>query len=132
MLKEIWRDLVGNGALPCREDVWEISRLGVDPDLPGDARRRVLGELLCAGAEFGFAKDFREFLFVTSPALIAIVARNSGLAVDVLGAPRPLAHFKVAAARLTVTEEALEKTRRAFGIVGGVLRFPEPCEALAA
>ena len=131
MIKELWPNLVENTELPARPDVWELSRMGVDRDLPAEQRRRAADELMCACAEFALHNGISAFLMVTHMHLIkASVA--AGWQSEALGQPCRLGRFPVVAARTLISEEALAKARRAYGITQPVLRIVGEELALAA
>lgn len=121
MIRELWPELVEDGELPCRPDVWELSRMGVDHDLPPDQRRRAADELTCACAEFALQNGISALLMVTHNHLIrASVA--AGWDSRALGRPRRLGRFPVVAARTEISEAGLAAARRSYGIGQPVLR----------
>ncbi len=131
MIKELWPHLIEGGALPSRPDVWELSRMGVDRDLPADQRRRATAELTCACAEFALRNGIGSLLMVTHIHLIrASVA--AGWQSEALGTPCRLGRFPVVAARTLISEESLAKARRSYGITHPVLRVVGEELALAA
>ncbi len=84
MIQQLWPDLV-DGEMPMRDDVWEVTRFGIDRDLDNGRRARVFGELFCAFAEFGLKTGIRAYIFVTPTAVIDSALGNSGLDVRRLG-----------------------------------------------
>ncbi len=131
MIKELWPNLVENTELPARPDVWELSRMGVDRDLPAEQRRRAADELMCACAEFALHNGISAFLMVTHMHLIkASVA--AGWQSEALGQACRLGRFPVVAARTLISEEALAKARRSYGITQPVLRIVGEELAMAA
>jgi acyl homoserine lactone synthase len=131
MIRDLWPDLVEDGTLPCHPGVWELSRMGVDHDLPADQRRRAADELMCACAEFGLQNGISAFLMVTHIHLIrASIAAGWNSAA--LGQPRRLGRFPVVAARTEISEETLAAARRSYGIAQPVLRVIGDELAMAA
>jgi N-acyl-L-homoserine lactone synthetase len=132
MIQQLWPEMVRNRELPTREDVWEVSRFGIDRDLDRERRACVFGELFCAIAEFGLKQRISDYVFVTPAPVIDSGVRNAGVIVEVLGEPKRLGRLPVVAARLSVTYAGLHKLRRHHGIAGPVLRMAGETEARAA
>lgn len=129
MIQQLWPELVSNGEMPAGDDVWEVTRLGVDRDLDAAQRVRILGELSCAVAEFGLKRCIRNYVFVTAQRLIDVALGRAGVAVERLGEPRRLGGLPVVAARSMVSYAALHKLRRYHGITGQVLRVAGEADA---
>jgi acyl homoserine lactone synthase len=122
MIQELWPDMVGGGELPSRPDVWELSRVGIDRDLPPEVRRRVTGELMCACGEFALHNGVAAFLLVTHPHFVSAAIAGAGWPTEVLGEPRHLGRFPVVAAKTTVSDQALRAARQSHGVLHPVLR----------
>ena len=131
MIQQLWPDLV-DGEMPMRDDVWEVTRFGIDRDLDNRRRARVFGELFCAFAEFGLKTGIRAYIFVTPTAVIDSALGNSGLDVRRLGQAKLLGRLPVVAACSPVSYAALHRLRRHHGISGPVLRLAGEAETRAA
>lgn len=123
MMRELWPDLAGGHDLPVREDVWEVSRLGIDRTLDPEVRERILGELFCGLAEYGLAHGIREYLCVTLPQVVDHALLRAGVAAERLGKSARLGRLPVVAVRLSVSLEGLRRLRRYHRISGPVLRI---------
>jgi len=123
MIKEIWPDLVDEQELACRPDVWELSRLGIDRGISNSVRRRILGEMTCACAEFAALNGIRSYLLVSHPYLIKTGIIDAGWQTDLLCDPRQIGHFPVIAAKIHMTIDGCRKARQHYGIPGTVLRI---------
>lgn len=123
MIQQLWPDLVARDEVPQRDDVWEVTRLGVDRTLPPEQRARALGELVCAFAEFGLLNGINEYIFVTPEHVVDAALRRAGLYVRQLGDRRRLGSLPVIAARTAVTPTALANLQHCHGIAGSVLNI---------
>ena len=132
MIQQLWPELKGRGELPASDDVWEISRLGIDRDLAPARRGRIFGELFCAFAEFGLLHDISAYLVVTPRRIIATALDGAGVPCAQLCEPRRLGRLPVVAAHVPVTREALRSLRRCHRISTPVLREAfSPCAQAA-
>ena len=132
MIQQLWPELVRNGDMPSSDDIWEVTRFGIDRDLGRKRRARVCGEMFCAFAEFGLRNAIGGFLFVTPPAVIDSALGEAGVTAERLGDAQRLGRLPVVAARSAVSHAALGKLRRYYGIAGPVLRMVGEVEAQAA
>jgi acyl homoserine lactone synthase len=132
MIKELWPQLVDSDKLPSHPGVWETSRFGVDRDLPLPARKRILGELMCASSEYGLANGVREYVTLTAPAIFRSAISKSGCAAELLSTPQKLDGFPVVVGKWEVSQDTLTMMRRYHGIDGPVLRIVEERQAQAA
>jgi N-acyl-L-homoserine lactone synthetase len=123
MISSLWPELAGDGRLPSRPDVWEISRVGVERRLRPAARRRYLGGLICAFAEFGLRNNVTSFLVVSHESLIHHNLIDIGWRVDVLGAPRLVGQFPVVAAQVHLDPKSLRASYDAFGLAAPLMRL---------
>ena len=85
MIQQLWPESITDGELPSRDDVWEITRFGIDRDLDRERRARVFGELFCAFGEYGLRTRISAYVFVTSAALIDSALLGAGVVVQRLG-----------------------------------------------
>lgn len=123
MIQQLWPHLAADATLPNRPDIWEVTRLGIDPDLDPAGRKRAFGEIVCALGEFAMLNGVTSYLFVTHPRIMKNVLAGSGCAVELLGPAQVLGTFTVIAGNVTITAEALERARTCHGITGSILRF---------
>jgi acyl homoserine lactone synthase len=132
MIQQLWPGFAGMSELSCADDVWEISRLGIDRDLEPARRVRIFGELFCAFAEFGLLRGISSYLVVTPPRVIATALGDAGVASERLCEPKRLGRLPVIAARVAVTRLALRLLRRHHGVCAPVLREAfSPCAQAA-
>lgn len=123
MIQQLWPELVSGGDMPSSDDVWEVTRFGIDRDLPRDQRERAFGEMFCALAEFGLRRGIREYMFVTPALVIEHAVGRAGVPWQALGEPKRLGTLRVVAARSAATEEALLRLRAHHRIEGPVLQI---------
>lgn len=121
MIKELWPELIYGRELPCRPDVWEVTRLGVDRGLAPALRRRVFGEMMCGCGEFGRKMAIKEYYLVTHPRVIRSIEAN-GCRVRLLGETRSIGRCVVTAAGVEVSAEAIATLRRTYSLPPRVLR----------
>ena len=132
MIQQLWPELVRNGEMPCGDDVWEVTRFGIDRDLDSERRGRVFGELFCAFGEFGLKTGISAYIFVTPAAVIDSALGNAGVTFQQLGDSNQLGRLPVVAARSAVSHAALRRLRRHHVIYGPVLRLAGEAETRAA
>lgn len=121
MIKELWPELIYGHELPCRPDVWEVTRLGVDRTLAPALRRRVLGEMMCGCGEFGRKMGIGEYYLVTHPRVIRSI-EVYGCRVKLLGQTRSIGQCVVNAAAIEVSDAAIATLRRTYSLPPRVLR----------
>lgn len=131
MIKELWPHLVSGHALPCRPDVWEVTRLGIDRSLSPALRRRVFGELMCGCGEFARMFDIQEYYLVTHPRVIGSIKAN-GCATRLLGPPQRIDRSLVAAVRIAISDETIARLRETYTLPPRILRIPCEGAAMAA
>jgi N-acyl-L-homoserine lactone synthetase len=132
MIQQLWPELLPNGNMPSSDDLWEVSRFGIDRDLDREQRARVFGELFCAFGEFGLKTGISAYIFVTPAAVIDNALGNAGVDVQRLGGSNRLGRLPVVAGRSAVSFAALHRLRRHHGISGPVLRLVGEAETRAA
>ena len=132
MIERLWPELTGDCKLPSSDDVWEITRFGIDRDLDPELRGRIFGEMFCAFAEFGLLWGIAAYLFVTPPQVIASALHDAGVLTERLGEPKRVGRLPVVAARVSVSRQALCRLRRHHRISGSVLRLAGANPARAA
>jgi acyl homoserine lactone synthase len=133
MIQQLWPELVREGDMPSRDDIWEVTRFGIDRELDRGRRARIFGEMFCAFAEYGLRNGISDYIFLTPAPVIANALVDAGVAVERLGKSKQLGRLPVVVARSAVTYEALLRLRRHHRIAGPVLRLPDDrAEARAA
>jgi N-acyl-L-homoserine lactone synthetase len=132
MIAQLWPELVRSGEIPSGDDIWEVTRFGIDRDLDTKRRGRVFGELFCAFGEFGLKTGISAYIFVTPAVVIDSALGNAGVAFQQLGDSNQLGRLPVVAARSAVSHAALHRLRRHHGICGPVLRLVGEAETRAA
>lgn len=132
MIQQLWPDLVASGEMPSGDDIWEVTRLGIDRDMPREQRARAFGELFCGLAEYGLCAGIRSYLFVTPEMVIENAIGRAGVPWERLGDTRRLGRLPVVAARSAATHEALYRLRCYHGVRSRVLRIAGTSEPLAA
>jgi acyl homoserine lactone synthase len=132
MIEKLWPELIADGEIPSRDDVWEMTRFGVDRNLDAATKKRILGELVCGILEYGLQNGINAYLHVSHKHIINTVLVRPGCTVDLLGEPQRLSGYPVVAGRLHVTEDALNNVCRYNDIAHPVLRTPLEIPAQAA
>lgn len=131
MIKTLWSHVVPGVVLPEAEDVWEITRFGVDRRL-GPRRLTVFGELVVGLFEYGLAHGIRSYLCLTPATVIENALLAAGCEVEILSEPQNLGGIPSIVARFPVSHENAERVRRHHGVPGSILRVPAEPSALAA
>lgn len=131
MIKELWPQLVCGHALPCRPDVWEVTRLGVDRTLLPAVRRRVFAELMCGCGEFARQFGIKEYYLVTHPRVVGSIEAN-GCVARPLGPPQTIDRSRVVAVRIAITDEIIAHLRATHLLPPRVLRIAGQDAAIAA
>lgn len=106
MLQTCWPHLLADGRCPTSREVWEVTRVCVDPSLPGYIRRQVLPELFFGVQQFGLRNRLRSYVCVTRPHLIRHVLRDG---LRQLG-PASLVEGEMEAAFEVLQEEMMPST----------------------
>jgi N-acyl-L-homoserine lactone synthetase len=125
MLRELWPTLADHDDdLPCSPTVWEVSRFGVDTALGSKQRRAAIADMMCSLAEFARACRVSMYLFVAHPTLVRNLIAGAA-PVQAIGPTQQLGRFAVMAAKVPVTEDALEKTLQIYKVPQPVLNTLE-------
>ncbi len=112
MIESLWPDLLGPYPLPRSPDIWEVTRLGTDPELGIRERGQTVAELVAGCLEFGLSQGIKQMLAVMNEEHARKVVTGMGWAYDRCGPVRQLGDTPVIALRLKLSEEALEQVRR--------------------
>jgi acyl homoserine lactone synthase len=119
MIKDIWPAIVTKMPLPCSEDVWESSRFAVDKTLDATTRRQIIGDLVCAGLEFGLNNGIKGYVGVMPPGIWRSVFERCGWPIEKIGPVITLdTGEKIVAGWMEVREEYLQQVRETMRIHG--------------
>ena len=120
MLRALWPALATEAELPRAASIWEVSRFGIDMDLPPSQRRIAAAEMMCALAEFAAVAPVSTYLFVAHPLLVKSLV--AGVApIEPFGPRIRLGRFGVVAAKVPIPDDVIGKTRRAHRVQHAVL-----------
>lgn len=120
MLKELWPDLLG-ADVPGSARVWEATRFGIDDDIAPDLKRRVAAEIVLGCLEFGVMNGIDRYLVLMPQLIIRRTIGGAGCDYRFLGESRNLAAYPVAAAEVSVSQEALSRARVKAGLADDIL-----------
>jgi acyl homoserine lactone synthase len=123
MVQQLWPDLAASANLPTGDDVWEVSRLGVDPQLDKERRPRVFRELLCSLIEFALSRQIHQYIFATRLSIINYAIGKAGVEWTRLGSGT-LGGLQAIAARVAVNVETLHRMRQYHQVEETLLRSP--------
>ena len=113
MIECLWADLLGPYPAPRSPHIWEVTRLGTDPDLGLRERGQTVAELVAACLEYGLDHGIREMLAVMSEDHARRVVEGMGWGYERCGPVRLLEDGSpVIALRLRLSEDALASVRR--------------------
>lgn len=122
MIKDLWPDMVTEGALPECPEIWESTRLGIDHDLPKDLRRRILSELILGYMEASLLNDVKGLIGIAYSWCWEHSFGSQGWPVRRLGPSRPIDGLESYVGLLPVSSAHLQAVRNATGIHTPVLR----------
>lgn len=112
MIESLWQDLLGPYPAPRSAAVWEVTRLGTDPDLGLRERGQTVAELVVACLEFGLDHGIQQMLAVMTEDHARKVVLGMGWSYERCGPPRQLGGSPVIALRLRLSEDALDGVRQ--------------------
>lgn len=112
MIDSLWRDLLGPYPAPCSAAVWEVTRLGTDPDLGLRERGQTVAELVVACLEFGLDHGIHQMLAVMTEDHARKVVLGMGWSYERCGPMRLLGGAPVIALRLRLSKDALDRVRQ--------------------
>lgn len=119
MIKDIWPAIVTKMPLPNSDDIWESSRFAVDKHLDAATRRQIIGDLVCAGLEFGLTNGIKGYVGVMPPAIWRSVFERCGWKIEQIGPVITLeTGERIVAGWMEVREEYLEAVRQTMQIHG--------------
>ena len=124
MLNTVFSVLMEDEPAPCDPRVWETSRFAVSSELQGEdglaAVNRITGELFCGLVEFCLTRGIREIVTAYDIRIARLLPRVGCTPTWRSGRHR-ICDTIALAGRFDISEEQLEKIRRATGICGSVL-----------
>ena len=112
MIETLWADLLSPYPAPRSAQIWEVTRLGTDPDLGLLERGQTVAELVAACLEFGLDHGIRQMLAVMSEDHARRVVIGMGWSYERCGPMRMLGGVPVIALRLRLSEDALDRVRQ--------------------
>ncbi len=112
MIERLWPELLVPYAPPRAADVWEVTRLGTDPDLDLRERGQTVAQLVTGCLEYGLSQGIQQMLAVMNEEHARKVVVGMGWSYDRCGPERTLGSTPVIALRLKLSEEALAQVRR--------------------
>ena len=111
MLSEIFPHRITNFELPHCESIWEITRFGVDNDLPAKMRNQIVKELVCALMEYATTHGITQMIGLTAVLVIRNVFVRNGWEPTVLSPVWREDGIEVQAGMLPVSMETLQAVR---------------------
>lgn len=125
MIADIWPELVTEEELPRSAEVWECTRLAVDPTAPAALRREIRNELVVGMIEFGVARSITRFLHLTPMAFVRSIFWGNDFNTGLIGGPSPIDGIACGVCATECSAQALETVRAATGISAPVIRWPD-------
>lgn len=111
MIEQLWPELLGPSPAPRAADIWEVTRLGTDPELGVRERGQTVAELVGACLAYALDHDIRQMLAVMTEDHARKVVLGMGWSYERCGPIRHLGGAPVFALRLRPSPEALERVR---------------------
>lgn len=122
MIKEIWPAIITKIPLPNSTDIWESSRFAVDKTLDAGTRRQIIGDLVCAGLEFGLENNIKGYVGVMPPGIWRSVFERCGWPIEKIGPVVTLdTGERIVAGWMEVRESYLNAVKEIMRIKGSVL-----------
>jgi len=117
MIKDVWPHMVTKIDLPSSPSIFEASRLCVDHELPGDIRRRVISEMVCAYQQIGLINNLDYMLGVMPPNVWRHVFGKSGWDIEFIGPEITLDTGEViVAGKMNLSQEILSNILKVTGM----------------
>lgn len=126
MLEALWPDLLGPYPPPRSTEIWEVTRLGTDPDLGLRERGQTVAELVAACLEFGLDNGITQMLAVMNEEHARKVVAGMGWSYERCGPTRTLGGAPVIALRMRPSEDALSHVRRRTRLTHRLCRESTP------
>lgn len=111
MIESLWPDLLGTYRAPRSPLIWEVTRLGTDPELGPHERGQTVAELVAACLEYGLDHGIRQMLAVMTEEHARKVVLGMGWSYERCGPERLLGGSPVIALRLRLNQSALDDVR---------------------
>ncbi|WP_269629528.1 acyl-homoserine-lactone synthase [Pelomonas sp. BJYL3] len=112
MIEKLWPDLLAPYPAPRSPQIWEVTRLGTDPELGLLERGQTVAELVTACLEYGLDHGIQQMLAVMSEDHARRVVMGMGWRYERCGPTRLLGGSPVIALRLRLSEDALARVRQ--------------------
>lgn len=111
MIERLWPDLLAYAPQPRSPRIWEVTRLGTDPDLRPHERGQAVAELVTACLEYGIDHGISDMLAVMTEEHARKVVVGLGWGFERCGPARVVGASEVIALRLRVSPSALANVR---------------------
>ena len=132
MIKDIWPQVIETIDVPETDDIWEATRLCIDPSLPQEMHKTIHAELLCALHEFALANGIKGYIGVAPPGLWKYTFIRFGWPIHFLGEAHEIDYKeKIRAGYMEVSEKILSEIRNINNISSPVLIAPSDIQKLA-
>lgn len=132
MIEKLWPDLLAPYPAPRSPQIWEVTRLGTDPDMGPLERGQTVAELVAACLEYGLDRGIRQMLAVMSEDHARRVVMGMGWHYERCGPMRLLGGSPVIALRMRLSEDALASVRQRTRLKDRLCPQTHPSRALPA
>lgn len=132
MIETVWPHSVTAVPLPKSARVWEATRCGIDPALPGEMRERVTSELMLAYQEIGLMLRAEAFIAIGERHTWDRMCGRKGWPLQVIGPIIEHQRWRMVPVLMPIAQDVLARMRRATGIHGPVLQTPASGLAMEA
>lgn len=123
MIEELWPDKIVDGyELPHSDQVWEVTRFGVDNSVSPRLRMQIVKELICALLEFGILQGITQMIGLTAISVIRNIFTRNGWDSEMISQVWLEDGIPVQAGVLPVSIETLQQVRSKTKL-GSVLRL---------
>lgn len=126
MIEGLWPDLLGRFPPPRSQEIWEVTRLGTDPELGYRERGQTVAELVAACLEYGLDHGISQMLAVMNEEHARKVVCGMGWSYERCGPTRELGGAPVIALRLRLSEAALDQVRHRTRLPSRLCRESPP------
>ncbi|GAB6968864.1 hypothetical protein JCM25156A_29020 [Komagataeibacter kakiaceti JCM 25156] len=121
MLETLWPDMLPSTNAPSCANVWEITRFGVERDLPFSLRRQISAELILACIEFSIINNIDTYLFLTAWGVLKRIVPGAGVEAHIHNRMTLPSGHDVASAVVPVSQAVLDKSRAKLNVTKAVL-----------
>lgn len=112
-----------DGEVPRGPDIWELTRLCVNPDLSRSDQQRLRGVVWHGALQYAFAAGIRKFTGVTHAQFLSAVLA-SGLDVEPLGLPQNYAGSMIGAHMVHFGVDDMRREERKLGLAAAFVASP--------